>query len=90
MGAAMKPELKALWQAIMDTPTGDPNGIHWREDELWCGPFKMGEVWDDPDAGCWQAAFGGISVTSNHHSEAAARAALEAAAQEQIKTWFKE
>lgn len=85
-----KPELKALWQAILDTPTGDPNGIHWREDdtELWCGPIMFGRLWDmNTIHGCrigWARA--GHAVTFEV-SETKARAALEAAAREQIKTW---
>lgn len=101
----MKPELRAMVE-VFDAPSVILGlneyrvdflkrillaALHWRGDELWCGPIPFGRLWDTNSVdGCrigW-ARMG--HVVTFESSETKARAALEAAAWEQIATWFKE
>lgn len=93
----MKPELKALWKAILDAPVGDPGGLHWRGDELWCGPIQFGgiERASTPGKpGVTRGYYGWLhpedSLKWFSSTKEEARAATEAAAQEQIRTWMEE
>jgi hypothetical protein len=73
--------------------------LHWRGDELWCGPFEVGGIWSDDGALFedghyinkieYLSSWGGKNL-GPFADEHAARAALEAAARKQIKDWFEE
>ena len=61
--------------------------LHWRGDELWCGPNKVGEVWEMNDRSwCWYHR----AVQTIVAKRVTARTALMSAARGQIEKWFKE
>lgn len=90
----MKPELKAFWKAVLDTPIGDPGGIHWRGDELWLGPIPFGAVIKLRGVDGRWIYDTGLLVKNEPNpefvTESQARTALMSAAQEQIRNWFRE
>ena len=103
----MKPELKAMILAADDTGEGYITkdqiqamflaALHWRGDELWCGPFEVGGVTrasTPGQPGVTRGYFGWLNPEEKlnffHPGKEHTCAALEAAAQEQIKSWFKE
>lgn len=98
----MKPEIKTVLSANTaaqrrSLPADHPmvmarstflSALHWREDELWCGPFYFGRTH-------YSDRFDGWFLDSEVSEECfetkpKARAALEAAAKTQIEAWFKE
>lgn len=83
-------DLKSLWKAILDTPVGDPGGLHWRGDELWCGPVRRGTVWRMTVMSDTFGSVLGGEKNDYWDSMAEARAALETAVQEQIRKWVEE
>lgn len=101
----MKPELKAIVETVWGAELGGEwearaksflrdvflAALHWRGDELWCGPFEVGGVWnDDNTEETSVCGLLGTKLPGEWRNEYEARAALEAAAKEQIRQWFKD
>ena len=79
--------------ALKDCVFGDQNqflidALHWQEDELYLGPFKLGSAcFHDCE---WQAWLNQKELYIPKRTETQAREALYAAAVEMIQHWSKE
>lgn len=96
----MKPELKAMVDAAekinpsrteVDLQAALLAALHWRGNELWYGPFQVGQIRQGHARSRTEFSWyqwGQTDGTSKDADEA--RDALMSAAQEQIRQWFKE
>jgi hypothetical protein len=97
----MKPELKVMVDALHAQSCRDDSlslmvretflaALHWKGEELWCGPWNVGYSYTRPNREVWRYGFwaGGEPFESPTRDEA--RAALMTAARGQINQWFKE
>lgn len=100
----MKPELKAIHAAVLSQFNLPENlvsdvaqtillaALHWRGDELWCGPLQVGKTnrRTRGDRFVYGWFLPATTNVGNAGTLDQARAALETAAWEQINAWFKD
>lgn len=80
-------------QSMMMTMSTFNSALHWRENHLYCGPISFGFVHENEDRrgrSGWSCNPWVMDIDPDFATEEDARAALEAAAREQITEWFKE